>query len=75
VIDELCFCKNNKPSNANTLMLINSLVRNARSSSLERLLSNYNELPRSMVDSAMRQAASVSMVPEFSRILLPFYTY
>lgn len=75
VIDELCFCKNNKPSNTNTLMLINSLVRNARSSSLERLLRNYNELPRSMVDSAMRQAASVSMVPEFSRILLPFYTY
>lgn len=62
-------------SNLNLSMLMNALVRSGRSRCLSYLLQQYHAIPSEILNSAMRQACSINMVPEFAEILLPFYDF
>lgn len=62
-------------TNLNLSMLMNALVRAGRSNCLTYLLQQYHTIPAEILNSCMRQACAVNMVPEFAEILLPFYEF
>jgi hypothetical protein len=62
-------------SNLNLSMLMNSLVRSGCANCLAYLLQQYHTIPAEILNSCMRLACTINMVPEFAKILLPFYEF
>lgn len=57
----------------NIKRLLLSLVRAGRVELTARLLSHFSRISAVILNSAMRMACVVNMVPDFSAILLPYY--
>jgi len=53
--------------------LLNSMVRGGRVQLMAQSLTRFSKIGRTALNSALRIACEVNLVPEFTELLLPFY--